>query len=231
MAEYGVKHGLVDIVIGTLVGNDNVDGDNGDHNTNDASDEDDNDDDPLYDADEEEEHGNEENYMSEDEYKEFLEMKMSRICLGGAEGTQLPPKSAEQSEEVAIDADGDYKESSNEVQTPEGSEDEGSTKKAVQQYASANGYAIKWKKSSDRRMEGKGWRTKLAGIRGKKSEGRKFRVNHTKFEESCAHPNFVSSGHGCARLNATRLGSVHLPGDAREKESPLPVYDPKIEGQ
>ncbi|PKH61288.1 hypothetical protein CRG98_050278, partial [Punica granatum] len=31
----------------------------------------------------------------------------------------------------------------------------------------------------------------------------------------CAHPNFVSSGHTCARLNVTRLGSVHLPGDAR----------------
>ncbi|PKI78579.1 hypothetical protein CRG98_000956 [Punica granatum] len=31
----------------------------------------------------------------------------------------------------------------------------------------------------------------------------------------CAHPNFVSSGHACARLNAMRLGSVHLPGDAR----------------
>ncbi|PKI75086.1 hypothetical protein CRG98_004560 [Punica granatum] len=31
----------------------------------------------------------------------------------------------------------------------------------------------------------------------------------------CAHPNFVSSGHACARLNATRLRSVHLPGDTR----------------
>ncbi|PKI61220.1 hypothetical protein CRG98_018368 [Punica granatum] len=47
----------------------------------------------------------------------------------------------------------------------------------------------------------------------------------------CAHSNFVSSGHACARLIATRLGSVHLPGDAREKESPLPVYDPKVEGR
>ncbi|PKI39339.1 hypothetical protein CRG98_040274 [Punica granatum] len=32
---------------------------------------------------------------------------------------------------------------------------------------------------------------------------------------SCAHPNFVSSGHACVRLNVKRLGSVHLPGDAR----------------
>ncbi|PKI57544.1 hypothetical protein CRG98_022015 [Punica granatum] len=48
---------------------------------------------------------------------------------------------------------------------------------------------------------------------------------------SCAHLNVVSSGHACARLNATRLGSVHLPGDTREKESPLPVYDPKVEGR
>ncbi|OWM86190.1 hypothetical protein CDL15_Pgr011014 [Punica granatum] len=31
----------------------------------------------------------------------------------------------------------------------------------------------------------------------------------------CAHPNFVSSRYAYARLNATRLGSVHLPGDAR----------------
>ncbi|PKI26106.1 hypothetical protein CRG98_049205, partial [Punica granatum] len=31
----------------------------------------------------------------------------------------------------------------------------------------------------------------------------------------CAHPNFVSSEHACARLNATQLGSVHLPGNAR----------------
>ncbi|PKI48383.1 hypothetical protein CRG98_031236 [Punica granatum] len=40
-----------------------------------------------------------------------------------------------------------------------------------------------------------------------------------------------------ARMRATEscgLGRVHLPGgcmtDTREKESPLPVYDPKVEG-
>ncbi|OWM72567.1 hypothetical protein CDL15_Pgr013035 [Punica granatum] len=47
--------------------------------------------------------------------------------------------------------------------------------------------------------------------------------------------NFVSSGHACARLNATRLGSVHLPGDARrthvKRSRHLPFYDPKIEGR
>ncbi|OWM83271.1 hypothetical protein CDL15_Pgr012752 [Punica granatum] len=52
---------------------------------------------------------------------------------------------------------------------------------------------------------------------------------------SCAHPNFVSSGHACARLNATRLGSVHLPGDARRtqvrRSRHLPFYDPKVEGR
>ncbi|PKI51412.1 hypothetical protein CRG98_028208 [Punica granatum] len=51
----------------------------------------------------------------------------------------------------------------------------------------------------------------------------------------CAHPNFVSSGHACARLNATRLGSVHLPGDARRthvrRSRHLPFYDPKVEGR
>ncbi|PKI76697.1 hypothetical protein CRG98_003006 [Punica granatum] len=91
----------------------------------DASEEDDDDDDPLYDVDEEDEHGNEEDYMSEDEYDEFVEMKMSRMSLGGVEDTELPPRSAKQAEEVAIDADSDYRESSDEVQTPEGSEDEG----------------------------------------------------------------------------------------------------------
>ncbi|PKI50043.1 hypothetical protein CRG98_029569 [Punica granatum] len=51
----------------------------------------------------------------------------------------------------------------------------------------------------------------------------------------CAHPNFVSLGHACARLNATRLGSVHLPGDARRthvrRSRHLPFYDPKVEGR
>ncbi|PKI57106.1 hypothetical protein CRG98_022500 [Punica granatum] len=51
----------------------------------------------------------------------------------------------------------------------------------------------------------------------------------------CAHPNFVWSGHACARLNATRLRSVHLPGDARRthvrKSRHLLFYDPKVEGR
>ncbi|PKI60448.1 hypothetical protein CRG98_019102 [Punica granatum] len=51
----------------------------------------------------------------------------------------------------------------------------------------------------------------------------------------CAHPYFVSSGHACALLNATRLGSVHLPGDARRTHvrmsRHLPFYDPKVEGR
>ncbi|OWM89168.1 hypothetical protein CDL15_Pgr023666 [Punica granatum] len=42
----------------------------------------------------------------------------------------------------------------------------------------------------------------------------------------------ISSRRGThAHAYATRLGSVHLPGDAREKESPLTVYDPKVEGR
>ncbi|PKI48179.1 hypothetical protein CRG98_031444 [Punica granatum] len=65
------------------VGDDNVGGDNGDHNTNDASYEDDDDDDRHYDADEEEEYSNEEDYMSEDEYEEFVETKMSRMFWEG----------------------------------------------------------------------------------------------------------------------------------------------------
>ncbi|PKI54146.1 hypothetical protein CRG98_025462 [Punica granatum] len=57
-----------------------------------------------------------------------------------------------------------------------------------------------------------------------------------KFRDGiCAHPNFVSSGNACARLNATRLGSVHLPGNARRthmrRSRHLPFYDPKVEGQ
>ncbi|PKI58569.1 hypothetical protein CRG98_021032 [Punica granatum] len=52
---------------------------------------------------------------------------------------------------------------------------------------------------------------------------------------SCAHPNFVSSGHAYARLNATQLGSVHLPGDVRRthvrRSRHLPFYDPKVEGR
>ncbi|OWM70948.1 hypothetical protein CDL15_Pgr013129 [Punica granatum] len=51
----------------------------------------------------------------------------------------------------------------------------------------------------------------------------------------CAHPNFVSSRHACARLNATRFGSVHLRGDARRthvrRNRHLPFYDPKVEGR
>ncbi|PKI74803.1 hypothetical protein CRG98_004821 [Punica granatum] len=38
-----------------------------------------------------------------------------------------------------------------------------------------------------------------------------------------------------ARDQIARLGSVHLPGervtDTRENESPLPVYDPKVEAR
>ncbi|PKI64664.1 hypothetical protein CRG98_014953 [Punica granatum] len=45
----------------------------------------------------------------------------------------------------------------------------------------------------------------------RKEKERKIQSDH----DHCAHPNFVSSRHACARLNATRLGSVHLPGDAR----------------
>ncbi|PKI56414.1 hypothetical protein CRG98_023152, partial [Punica granatum] len=49
----------------------------------------------------------------------------------------------------------------------------------------------------------------------------------------CAHPNFVSSGHACVRL--MQLGWECPPSqgratDAREKVSPLPVYDPKVDG-
>ncbi|PKI58287.1 hypothetical protein CRG98_021369 [Punica granatum] len=51
----------------------------------------------------------------------------------------------------------------------------------------------------------------------------------------CAHPNFVSSGARVRSPNATRLGSVHLPGDARRthvRRSPhLSFYDPKVEGR
>ncbi|PKI35024.1 hypothetical protein CRG98_044585 [Punica granatum] len=51
----------------------------------------------------------------------------------------------------------------------------------------------------------------------------------------CAHPNFVSSEHTCVRLNATRLGSVHLPKDARRthvrRNRHLPFYDPKVKGR
>ncbi|PKI48112.1 hypothetical protein CRG98_031474 [Punica granatum] len=50
----------------------------------------------------------------------------------------------------------------------------------------------------------------------------------------CTHPNFIPSGHACACLcNAAweyppfRRSAT----DAREKESPLPFYDLKVEGR
>ncbi|PKI62627.1 hypothetical protein CRG98_016979 [Punica granatum] len=54
------------------------------------------------------------------------------------------------------------------------------------------------------------------------------------FYRFCVHPNFVSSKHACAHpYNAAwkyppSRGRVT---DAREKESPLPIYDPKVEGR
>ncbi|PKI70065.1 hypothetical protein CRG98_009528 [Punica granatum] len=60
-------------------------------------------------------------------------------------------------------------------------------------------------------------------------------INFSRQLPLCAHPNFVSSGHACAHLNATRLGSVHLPGDARRthvrRSRHLSFYDPKVEGR
>ncbi|PKI55663.1 hypothetical protein CRG98_023974 [Punica granatum] len=51
---------------------------------------------------------------------------------------------------------------------------------------------------------------------------------------NCAHPNFVSLGHACARLCNAAWECPPSRGratDAREKKSLLPVYDPKIEGR
>ncbi|PKI35640.1 hypothetical protein CRG98_043967 [Punica granatum] len=48
----------------------------------------------------------------------------------------------------------------------------------------------------------------------------------------CAHPNFVSSGHAGASLCNAAWECPPSRGramDARVKESPLPVYDPKVE--
>ncbi|OWM68289.1 hypothetical protein CDL15_Pgr004771 [Punica granatum] len=50
----------------------------------------------------------------------------------------------------------------------------------------------------------------------------------------CAHPNFISSGHACTRLCNAAWECPPSRGramDAREKESPLLVYDPKVEGR
>ncbi|PKI45536.1 hypothetical protein CRG98_034054 [Punica granatum] len=51
----------------------------------------------------------------------------------------------------------------------------------------------------------------------------------------CAHPNFISSGHAMRAPNATRLGSVHIPGEARRthvrRSRHLSFYDPKVEGR
>ncbi|OWM63471.1 hypothetical protein CDL15_Pgr010119 [Punica granatum] len=48
--------------------------------------------------------------------------------------------------------------------------------------------------------------------------------------QSLSHPNFISSGHACARLSKRGLGVSTFPWgcatDTREKESPLTVYDP-----
>ncbi|PKI68020.1 hypothetical protein CRG98_011616 [Punica granatum] len=47
------------------------------------------------------------------------------------------------------------------------------------------------------------------------------------------HPNFISSRHACARLYNSAWEYPPSRGrvtDAREKESPLPVYDSKVEG-
>ncbi|PKI57556.1 hypothetical protein CRG98_022027 [Punica granatum] len=51
---------------------------------------------------------------------------------------------------------------------------------------------------------------------------------------SYAHSNFVSSGHACARPCNVAWECPPSRGratDAREKESPLLVYDPKVEGR
>ncbi|PKI63575.1 hypothetical protein CRG98_016019 [Punica granatum] len=58
---------------------------------------------------------------------------------------------------------------------------------------------------------------------------------HHNRDFTCAHLNFNLVG-ACVRApDATRLRSVHFPGgratDAPEKESPLPVYNPKVEGR
>ncbi|PKI65858.1 hypothetical protein CRG98_013762 [Punica granatum] len=50
----------------------------------------------------------------------------------------------------------------------------------------------------------------------------------------CAHPNLISSGHACTRLCNAAWECPSSRGratDAREKESPLPVYDPKVESR
>ncbi|PKI51803.1 hypothetical protein CRG98_027803 [Punica granatum] len=48
----------------------------------------------------------------------------------------------------------------------------------------------------------------------------------------CAHPNFISSGYGCAKPMERGLGVSTFPwgrmADARENESPLTVYDPHL---
>ncbi|PKI66973.1 hypothetical protein CRG98_012638 [Punica granatum] len=50
---------------------------------------------------------------------------------------------------------------------------------------------------------------------------------------SCADPNLLSSGPACVRYS-TAWECPSSPGramDTREKKSPLPVYDPKVEGR
>ncbi|PKI42345.1 hypothetical protein CRG98_037264 [Punica granatum] len=51
----------------------------------------------------------------------------------------------------------------------------------------------------------------------------------------CAHPNFNLVEVRNARAYAMRLGSVHLPGEARrtrvKRSRHLPFYDPKVEGR
>ncbi|PKI41622.1 hypothetical protein CRG98_037990 [Punica granatum] len=51
---------------------------------------------------------------------------------------------------------------------------------------------------------------------------------------SCVHPNFVLSGHACTRLCDATWEYPPSRGratDARENESLLPIYDPKVEGR
>ncbi|PKI57279.1 hypothetical protein CRG98_022318 [Punica granatum] len=51
----------------------------------------------------------------------------------------------------------------------------------------------------------------------------------------CAHPNFISSVARMREAYVTRLGSVHLLGNARRthvrRSRHLPFYDPKVEGR
>ncbi|PKI50892.1 hypothetical protein CRG98_028720 [Punica granatum] len=78
--------------------------------------------------------------------------------------------------------------------------------------------------------------SRLKGVNSLKSGGDLWGPNRRSNQSpSCAHPNFVSLGLACASLNATWLGSVHLPGDARRthvrRSRHLPFYDSKVEGR